>query len=267
MQTQKPLLEIKNLHCSVKIDDGESRPILKGINLVVYPGEVHAIMGPNGSGKSTLAQVIAGNPSFVVTEGSILFCGESILELPPEERARIGVFIGFQSPPSIPGVSNEYFLRTSVNAIRRAKSLPALDPSEFAPILEQKRKQLGIDESFLSRGVNEGFSGGEKKRNEILQMTLLEPKLCLLDEIDSGVDIDALRVVTEGINALKGSERSIVMITHWQRLLSQVVPDKVHVLWEGRIVLTGEKELAQELEEKGYEWVKEKAVAEGVVKI
>ncbi|KAA6366495.1 MAG: Fe-S cluster assembly protein SufC [Streblomastix strix] len=253
----RPLLNIVNLHCEVVLDDEEPRDILRGIDLQIYPGEVHAIMGPNGSGKSTLAQIIAGNPQFRVKQGKIEFDGQNIHELSPEERARLGIFIGFQYPPSIPGVSNDYFLRTSYNAIQRARGRETLDPAQFAPILAEKQQKLGMDESFLTRGVNEGFSGGEKKRNEILQMMLLEPKLAILDEIDSGVDIDALRIVTEGINMQRSADRSLLLITHWQRLLDHVVPDKVHVLQSGRITKTGGKELAKELEEKGYEWLKE----------
>lgn len=267
MSEKKPLLQVENLYASVKIEDNDPKPILKGVNLTIYPGEVHAVMGPNGSGKSTLAQVIAGNPNFIVTGGKIYLNQEPIQDLTPEVRAGKGVFIGFQAPPSIPGVSNDYFLRSSVNAIRRYNALKALEIPEFAPILKEKRELLGMNESFLNRGGNEGFSGGEKKRNEI--MALLSPVISILDEIDSGLDIDSLNVVTEGINHVlhdtnqitrpvqsssSTPPKAVLLITHWKRLLDLVASDIfVHVLKDGQIVKEGKKELAQALEENGYD--------------
>ena len=241
------MLEIKNLHAGV-----EDKKILKGVNLTVKAGEVHAIMGPNGSGKSTLAQVLAGRDTFDVTEGEIVLDGEDILELAPEERATKGVFLAFQYPVEIPGVRNNYFLKTALNAIRKTRGENELDAMEFLKLIKGKMKLLKIDESFMNRSVNEGFSGGEKKRNEILQMAILDPKLCVMDETDSGLDIDALRVVASGVNALRSPERAIVVITHYQRLLNYIVPDIVHVFVDGRIIKTGGKELALELEKEGY---------------
>jgi Fe-S cluster assembly ATP-binding protein len=241
------MLEIKNLHASV-----EDRKILKGVNLTVTAGEIHAIMGPNGSGKSTLAQVLAGRDTFDVTEGEIILDGESILELAPEERATKGVFLAFQYPVEIPGVRNNYFLKTALNAVRKARGETEFDAMDFLKLVKGKMKLLKIDESFMNRSVNEGFSGGEKKRNEILQMAILDPKLCVMDETDSGLDIDALRVVASGVNALRSPERAIVVITHYQRLLNYIVPDIVHVFVDGRIIKTGGKELALELEKEGY---------------
>jgi len=241
------MLEIKNLHASV-----EDRKILKGVNLTVKAGEIHAIMGPNGSGKSTLAQVLAGRDTFDVTEGEIILDGESILELAPEERATKGVFLAFQYPVEIPGVRNNYFLKTALNAVRKARGETEFDAMDFLKLVKGKMKLLKIDESFMNRSVNEGFSGGEKKRNEILQMAILDPKLCVMDETDSGLDIDALRVVASGVNALRSPERAIVVITHYQRLLNYIVPDIVHVFVDGRIIKTGGKELALELEKEGY---------------
>ncbi|KAK2958520.1 Fe-S cluster assembly ATPase SufC [Blattamonas nauphoetae] len=269
MNDKPTLIEVTDLHCSVKIENGELRPILKGINMKVRAGEVCAIMGPNGSGKSTLAQVLAGNPQFVVTGGSVTFGGKELTSLRPEERAQLGVFIGFQSPPSIPGVANDYFLRASYNALRRSRGQDALDATEFAPILQEKSAQLSMDASFLSRGVNEGFSGGEKKRNEILQMLLLEPKLAILDEIDSGVDIDALSVVTTGINKYRETNKdcAFLLITHWQRLLNSVTPDRIFVLWDGKIIKEGGKELAKQLEEEGYEGLKKEAIEATTVRV
>jgi len=246
------MLNIKNLHARV-----EDREILRGLNLNVNPGEVHAIMGPNGSGKSTLANVIAGKGEYEVTEGSIELLGNDILEMDPEERAAEGIFMAFQYPVEIPGVSNTYFLRAAVNAIRKHRGEKDMDAMSFLKFVKEKAKLLDLDPAMLNRSVNEGFSGGEKKRNEIFQMAVLEPKLCVLDETDSGLDIDALRVVANGVNALRGPERGIVVVTHYQRLLNYIVPDFVHILMEGRIVRSGDKSLALELEEKGYGWVEE----------
>lgn len=246
------MLVIKNLHAT--IDD---KPVLRGLNLHVNAGEVHAIMGPNGSGKSTLVKIIAGHPSYEVTDGGIMYNGVNLLELEPEERAQMGVFMAFQYPVEIPGVSNMSFLRQSVNAVRKANSIEELDPIEFDDFVREKMKLVEMDDEFLHRSVNTGFSGGEKKRNEILQMAVLEPKLSLLDETDSGLDIDALRIVAKGINELSNENNAVLMVTHYQRLLNYVVPDKVHVLVDGKIVKSGGKELALELEEKGYEWVEE----------
>jgi Fe-S cluster assembly ATP-binding protein len=244
------MLEIRDLHARV-----EEKEILKGVNLTVRTGEVHAIMGPNGSGKSTLAQVLAGRDTFEVTAGEILVNGESILALDPEERAARGLFLAFQYPVEIPGVRNNYFLKTALNALRKARGEEELDAMEFLKLIKDKMKLLKIDESLMSRSVNEGFSGGEKKRNEIFQMAILDPKLCVMDETDSGLDIDALRVVANGVNALRSPERSMVVITHYQRLLNYIVPDIVHVFVDGRIIKTGGKELALELEQEGYEEV------------
>jgi Fe-S cluster assembly ATP-binding protein len=246
------MLVIKNLHARV-----EEKEILKGIDLTVNPGEVHAIMGPNGSGKSTLAGVLAGRDAFDVTEGEVLYQGKNLLEMDPEERAREGIFLAFQYPVEIPGVTNTYFLRAAVNAIRKHKGQPDLDAAGFLKLVRQKLKVLHIDDELLKRPVNEGFSGGEKKRNEIFHMAVLEPRLAVLDETDSGLDIDALRIVADGVNALRGPDRSFLVITHYQRLLNYIVPDQVHVLVDGRIVRSGGKELALELEAKGYAWLEE----------
>lgn len=246
------MLEIKNLHARV-----EEKEILRGINLTVRPGEVHAIMGPNGSGKSTLASVLAGREDYEVTEGSVEFLGEELLEMEPDERAHNGVFLAFQYPVEIPGVSNVYFLRSAVNAIRKARGEEEMDSLSFMKFIKDKIKLLGLKEELLSRSVNEGFSGGEKKRNEIFQMAVLEPKLCVLDETDSGLDIDALQTVANGVNALRSPERGFVVVTHYQRLLNYIVPDFVHILMDGRIVKSGGKELALELEEKGYGWIEQ----------
>jgi Fe-S cluster assembly ATP-binding protein len=245
------LLEIKNLHASV-----EGQEILRGVSLKVDAGEVHAVMGPNGSGKSTLAQVLAGHPAYQVTSGSVRYDGKDLLELDPEERARAGVFLAFQYPVAIRGITNSYFLRSAVNAIRKHRGEPELDPLDFLQVLEDKLKAIGWDDSFMNRAVNEGFSGGEKKRNEILQLAVLEPRLAILDETDSGLDIDALKTVAEAVNALRSPQRAFVVVTHYQRLLNYIVPDFVHVLAEGRIVKSGGKQLALELEEKGYDWVR-----------
>ena len=250
------MLEIKNLKARTGDTD-----ILDGVSLSVNAGEVHAIMGPNGSGKSTLAQVIAGHDAYDVTGGSVTFDGKNLLELEPEERAREGIFLGFQYPVEIPGVNNAYLLKAAVNARRKHQGLEEIDAFEFLTLAREKMSLLGMDHKFLNRGVNVGFSGGEKKRNEILQMAMLEPKLAILDETDSGLDIDALKAVAEGINALRSPERAIVLVTHYQRLLDYVEPDFVHVLSEGRIARSGDKSLALELEEKGYEWLREAASA------
>jgi Fe-S cluster assembly ATP-binding protein len=248
------MLTIFNLHARV-----EDKEILRGVNLKVKAGEVHAIMGPNGSGKSTLAGVLAGRDAFDVTEGEVLFDGKNLLEMDPEERAREGVFLAFQYPVEIPGVANNYFLRAALNAIRKHRGQPEMDAMGFLKLVKEKLKVLHIEEDLLKRPVNEGFSGGEKKRNEIFQMAVLDPRLCILDETDSGLDIDALRTVADGVNALRNKDRAIVVITHYQRLLNYIVPDKVHVLFDGRIVKSGGKELAMELERKGYGWIEETA--------
>ncbi|MBN9285418.1 MULTISPECIES: Fe-S cluster assembly ATPase SufC [Flavobacterium] len=245
------MLVIKNLHASV-----EDKEILKGINLEVKAGEVHAIMGPNGAGKSTLSSVIAGREDYEVTEGEILLEGEDLTELAPEERAHKGVFLSFQYPIEIPGVSVTNFMKTAINETRKAKGLEEMPANEMLKMIREKSELLEIDRKFLSRSLNEGFSGGEKKRNEIFQMAMLEPKLAILDETDSGLDIDALRIVANGVNKLKSEENAVVVITHYQRLLDYIVPDFVHVLHDGKIVKTGGKELALELEEKGYDWIK-----------
>ncbi|HKQ99501.1 MAG TPA: Fe-S cluster assembly ATPase SufC [Pyrinomonadaceae bacterium] len=245
------MLEIRDLHATV---DGNE--ILKGINLTVKRGEVHAIMGPNGSGKSTLAKVLAGHPAYEVTKGEVLFEGKNLLELAPDERAREGVFLAFQYPIEVPGVSNAQFLRLAYNEKRKHLGEEELDPLEFKDLLKERAQIVEMDASFMSRAVNEGFSGGEKKRNEILQMAVLEPKLAVLDETDSGLDIDALRIVAGGVNKLQTSDNAIILVTHYQRLLNYIVPDYVHVLAGGRIVREGGKELALELEEKGYDWIK-----------
>ena len=241
------MLEIRNLHARVK-----EKEILRGIDLTVGTGEVHAIMGPNGSGKSTLAQVLAGRDSYVVTEGSVTFDGKNLLEMSPEDRARDGVFMAFQYPVEIPGVSNLYFLKAALNQIRKSRELPELDAMDFLAVVKDRMKLMEMDQALLNRPVNAGFSGGEKKRNEIFQMAVLEPRLAILDETDSGLDIDALKIVANGVNALRSPERSMILVTHYQRLLNYIQPDFVHVLSEGKIVRSGGKELALELEEKGY---------------
>jgi Fe-S cluster assembly ATP-binding protein len=248
------LLEIRNLH--VKVDDHE---ILKGIDLTVNAGEVHSIMGPNGSGKSTLAQVLSRRESFRVTAGEVQFNGKDLLEMKPEEAAREGVFMAFQYPVEIPGIGNAYFLRSALNAIRSHRGLDEMDAMDFLPVYREKLKLLEMDEKLMNRSVNEGFSGGEKKRNEILQMAVLEPKLAILDETDSGLDIDALRTVAQGVNAMRSPDRAMLVVTHYQRLLNYIVPDFVHVLVDGRIVRSGGPELALELEEKGYGWIEQAA--------
>jgi Fe-S cluster assembly ATP-binding protein len=241
------LLEIKNLFAGIG-----DRQILKGIDLTINPGEVHAIMGPNGSGKSTLSQVLAGRESYVVTDGQVLYDGKNLLEMAPEDRARQGIYLAFQYPVEIPGVSNLYFLKAAVNARRKDQNLPEVDAMDFLGLIQHKMKLMHMSETFLTRGVNEGFSGGEKKRNEVLQMLVLEPKLAILDETDSGLDIDALKLVANGVNKLRSPERSMIVVTHYQRLLDYIVPDFVHVLADGRIVKSGGKDLAHELERSGY---------------
>lgn len=245
------LLEIKNLHANV-----EGKEILKGIDLTVNTGEVHAIMGPNGSGKSTLAQVLAGREEYEVTQGEILYNGKNLLDLSTEDRAREGIFLAFQYPVEIPGVSNTNLLKTALNEIKKYRNEQELDAMEFLTLIKSKMKLVDLDQSLLSRAVNEGFSGGEKKRNEIFQMAVLEPKLAILDETDSGLDIDALKIVAKGVNKLKSKDNAIVVVTHYQRLLNYIVPDFVHVLYNGKIVRSGDKNLALELEEKGYDWIK-----------
>ena len=245
------MLEVKDLKASI-----DGKEILRGINLKVRPGEVHAIMGPNGSGKSTLANVLSGREEYEVTGGSVSYIGEDLLEFAAEERAQKGIFLAFQYPVEIPGVSNVYFLRTALNEIRKANGKEEVDAASFLKMIRKKMELVAMDKSLLNRAVNEGFSGGEKKRNEIFQMAVLEPKLAILDETDSGLDIDALRVVADGVNALKSAENATIIVTHYQRLLEYIVPDFVHVLYKGQIIKSGGKELAMELEEKGYDWLK-----------
>ena len=248
------LLEVRNLHAGV-----QGNAILEGINLSVGKGEIHAIMGPNGSGKSTLAGVLAGREAYVVTEGEVLYQGKDLLGLSPEERAREGLFLAFQYPVEIPGVTNMYFLKAALNAIRKHRGIEELDAMEFIALVKEKMKVIDFDQSLLNRPVNEGFSGGEKKRNEIFQMAVLDPTLAILDETDSGLDIDALRIVAEGVNRLRSPENAVVVVTHYQRLLNYIVPDFVHVLIDGRIVKSGGKERALVLEEKGYDWIREES--------
>jgi Fe-S cluster assembly ATP-binding protein len=245
------MLSIRNLHAAV-----EGKEILKGINLEIKAGEVHAIMGPNGSGKSTLAAVLAGRENYIVTDGQVLFAGKDLLDMPPEIRAREGLFLAFQYPVEIPGVSNINFLRTALNEIRTYRGLPPLEAKEFLRLTKEKQQLVGFDAKLVNRSLNEGFSGGEKKRNEILQLSMLEPQLAILDETDSGLDIDAMRIVSDGVNQLRSSQNAFILITHYQRLLEYIVPDFVHVLFDGRIVKSGDKELALELEEKGYDWLR-----------
>jgi Fe-S cluster assembly ATP-binding protein len=248
------LLEIHDLH--VRVDE---KPILRGVDLVVRAGEVHAVMGPNGSGKSTLANVLAGREGYEVTRGSVRFQGKDLMSLAPEERARAGLFLAFQYPVEIPGVGNSYFMKATLNAVRAGRGQPPLDAIDFLTLVKQKARELGMDEAFLGRSVNEGFSGGEKKRNEVLQMSLLEPTLAVLDETDSGLDIDALRVVAAGVNRLRSPERAVLAITHYQRLLEYLVPDQTHVLIGGRIAKSGDRSLALELEKRGYAWLEAEA--------
>jgi len=246
------MLEIKNLHASI-----DNKEILRGINLTIKPGEIHAIMGPNGSGKSTLASVLTGREGYQITQGSILFEDQDLLALAPEARAQAGIFLAFQYPVEIPGVSNIYLLKAALNAVRKARGLSELDAMDFLALVKEKLNLVEMDQDFLYRAVNEGFSGGEKKRNEVLQMAVLEPKLAILDETDSGLDIDALKIVSNGVNALRSPEHSMIVITHYQRLLNYIVPDYVHVLSQGRIIKSGGRELAQELETHGYNWITE----------
>ena len=250
------MLSIRDLSARV-----EEREILRRVNLEVRAGEIHAVMGPNGSGKSTLAQVLTGHPAYTVTGGAVTYLGKDLLAMPPEERARAGLFLAFQYPVEIPGVNNAYFLKAAVNEMRARQGLEELDAMEFLELLEKKLALVEMDRSFLSRPVNEGFSGGEKKRNEILQMAVLEPKLAILDETDSGLDIDALKVVAAGVNRLRRPDNSMILVTHYQRMLEYVEPDRVHVLFDGRIVKSGGKELARELERRGYDWIREEVAA------
>jgi Fe-S cluster assembly ATP-binding protein len=252
------MLEIRDLHARVGDND-----ILKGVDLTLRPGEVHAIMGPNGSGKSTLAHVLAGRPGYEVTGGTVQFKGRDLLQMPPEERAREGVFLAFQYPVEIPGVSNVYFLKAAVNAIHKHRGEAEVDAFDFLALVKEKAKLVDLDEELLKRPVNEGFSGGEKKRNEIFQMAVLDPCLAILDETDSGLDIDALRVVAKGVNTLRSPERSVILVTHYQRLLDYITPDFVHVLVDGKIVLSGDKHLARELESKGYAWLEAEPAGSG----
>ena len=248
------MLKIKNLHAKVANNE-----ILRGIDLTVNAGEIHAVMGPNGSGKSTLAHVLSGRETYEVTAGEVIYEGKNLLEMAPEDRAREGVFLAFQYPVEIPGVSTTYFLKAALNAIRKQRGLEELDAMDFLALVKEKMKLVEVDQSLLNRPINEGFSGGEKKRNEIFQMAVLDPKLAILDETDSGLDIDALRIVANGVNSLWSKDRAMIVITHYQRLLNYIVPDYVHVLYDGRIVKSGAKELALELEGKGYDWIKEEA--------
>ncbi len=250
------MLKIKNLHARVEESD-----ILKGIDLEINPGEIHAIMGPNGSGKSTLAQVLAGRDDYTITEGEVLFEGRNLLDMEPEERACAGMFLAFQYPVEIPGVNNIYLLKAALNAIRKSRGEDPLDAVEFMSLVRERMKLVKLNEELMNRAVNEGFSGGEKKRNEIFQMAVLEPKLAILDETDSGLDIDALKIVAEGVNAMRSPERSMILVTHYQRLLDYIKPDFVHVLADGRIIKSGDEKLAKELEERGYDWVKQEAAA------
>lgn len=252
MKQGKALLEVKGLRVAVA-----GTEILKGVDLAISDGEVHAIMGPNGSGKSTLAQVLAGHPAYTVLAGTVTYDGKDLLELKPEERAREGVFLAFQYPVEVRGITNSYFLRAALNALRKHRGLPELDPIDFLQFLEEKLKAIGWDDSMMNRPVNEGFSGGEKKRNEILQLAVLEPRLAILDETDSGLDIDALKTVAETVNKLRGPDRAFLIVTHYQRLLNYITPDVVHVLADGRIVKSGGPELAHELEAKGYDWLRD----------
>jgi Fe-S cluster assembly ATP-binding protein len=252
------MLSIKDLHAGVNGNE-----ILNGITLDVKPGEVHAIMGPNGSGKSTLAGVLAGKESYTVSSGTVTYMGKDLLDMAPEDRAREGIFLAFQYPVEIPGVTNSYFLKASLNAIRKHRGLEELDAVEFLQLVKQKMKIVELDQSLLNRPVNEGFSGGEKKRNEIFHMAVLEPRLAILDETDSGLDIDALRIVADGVNKLRSKDRSVIVVTHYQRLLDYIVPDFVHVLMDGQIVKSGTRELALELEERGYDWIKPHAERSG----
>ena len=254
-----PLLEVKNLHA--RVATGEQRHILKGVDLTINPGEVHAIMGRNGSGKSTLAQVLAGRETYEVTDGSVTYKGQDLLDLSTEERAREGVFLAFQYPVEIPGVSTSYFLKAAVNAVRKHKGQPELDAAEFIKLVKDKMKLLKMDASFMNRAVNEGFSGGEKKRNEIFQMAVCDPTLCLMDETDSGLDVEALKTVAEGAASLRHDDNAILVVTHYQRLLEYIVPDVVHVMLDGRIVMSGGRDLAEKIDRDGYDWVERENAA------
>lgn len=249
------MLKIQNLHATIEDAKEKTKTILRGINLHVKPGEVHAIMGPNGSGKSTLANILSGREDYTITKGDISLDGNDLLGLAPEERAALGLFLAFQYPVEIPGVNNMYFLKAALNALRKHRNLQPLDAMDFLTTIKSKIKEVGLDEAFLNRAVNEGFSGGEKKRNEVLQMLMLEPRIAILDETDSGLDIDALQMVAKGVNTLRSPERSFIVVTHYQRLLNYIVPDVVHVMVNGQIIKSGGKELALELEEKGYGWL------------
>lgn len=253
------MLSIQNLQVSIQDEKQQTKPILRGVDLHIRPGEVHAIMGPNGSGKSTLANVLAGRAEYAVTSGVVTLDGEDLLALEPEERAARGLFLAFQYPTEIPGVNNMYFMRTALNSLRKQKGLPPLDAADFLMLVKKKAKEVGLSEALLQRPVNEGFSGGEKKRNEVLQMLLLEPRFIILDETDSGLDIDALQMVAHSVNSLRNSERSILVVTHYQRLLDYIQPDAVHVMAKGKILKSGDKSLAHELEEKGYGWLEDEA--------
>jgi len=254
------MLNIKNLHASIQDEKQKTKQILRGVNLTVKPGEVHAIMGPNGSGKSTFANVLAGREEYK-TEGEATLDGQDLFSLEPEQRATLGLFLAFQYPVEIPGVNNMYFLKAAVNSLRKQRNLPLIDAMDFLTLIKTKMKEVGMDEKFLSRAVNEGFSGGEKKRNEVLQMLMLEPRLAILDETDSGLDVDALQAVAKGVNSLRNKERSFIVVTHYQRLLNYIVPDVVHVMVHGRIIKSGGKELALDIEEKGYAWLEKEAEA------
>lgn len=255
------MLSINNLQASVQDEKQQIKPILHGVNLNIQPGEVHAIMGPNGSGKSTLSNILAGRDGYEVTAGTVMFDGEDLLDLEPEQRAARGLFLAFQYPTEIPGVNNMYFMRNALNSIRKQKGLAPLDAADFLVLIKQKIKEVGLSETLLQRAVNEGFSGGEKKRNEVLQMLLLEPRFIILDETDSGLDIDALQIVAQCVNSLRNQDRSILIVTHYQRLLEYIQPDVVHVMAKGKILKSGDKSLAHELEAKGYGWVEDEARA------
>ncbi len=255
------MLTIRNLQASIQDEKQQTKQILRGINLTVQPGEVHAIMGPNGSGKSTLANILAGREGYQVTDGDVRFAEQDLFSLEPEERAIAGLFLAFQYPVEIPGVNNMYFLKAALNSLRKARNLSPLDAMDFLALAKAKMKEVGMDEKFLSRAVNEGFSGGEKKRNEVLQMLLLEPKLAILDETDSGLDVDALQAVAKGVNSLRDPQRSFIVVTHYQRLLNYIVPDVVHIMVHGKIIKSGGKALALEIEEKGYGWLEKEASA------
>lgn len=253
------MLKIIDLHANVTLPDAEPKSILQGVNLTVKPGEVHAIMGPNGSGKSTLSHILSGKAGYAVTSGQVEWQGQDLLALEPEARAALGVFLAFQYPVEIAGVNNTHFLRTALNSIRKSRNLPPLDAMDFLTLAREKMQRVGMNEKFLQRAVNEGFSGGEKKRNEILQMLLLEPTLAILDETDSGLDVDALQAVASGVNGLRSPDRSFIVVTHYQRLLDYIVPDKVHIMMQGRIMKSGDASLALEVEKKGYGWLEEAA--------